>query len=71
MATVRFISWGVVPIGAFLAGAFGSWLGIRTALWITAGLSLLAPAATWTSSEIRERRHLGDEHRELTVEAAA
>jgi hypothetical protein len=73
MATVRFISWGVVPIGAFLAGALGSTLGIRGALWVTAGLILLAPAVTWTNAEIRRRRHLTDPRRDqnmATVEAA-
>jgi MFS family permease len=63
MATVRFISWGVVPIGSFLAGALASTLGIRFALVLTAGLILLAPAATWTSTEIRRRRNLDDPHR--------
>jgi MFS family permease len=74
MATVRFISWGVIPIGAFLAGALGSLLGIRGALLVTAGLILLAPAATWTSSEIRRRRNLNDPHctrDAATVRAAA
>jgi hypothetical protein len=74
MATVRFVSWGVVPIGAFLAGALGSTLGIRGALWVTAGLILLAPAATWGNTEIRRRRNLNDphyEHNTATTETAA
>lgn len=60
MATVRFISWGVVPIGAFVAGALGSGLGLRGALAVSAGLTVLAPAATWTSGELRGRRSLAD-----------
>jgi hypothetical protein len=60
MATVRFMSWGVIPLGAFLAGALGTTLGIRGALFVTAGLILLAPAALWTSPEIRRRRNLSD-----------
>jgi MFS family permease len=60
MATVRFISWGVIPIGAFLAGVLASAIGIRGALWVTAGVILLAPAATWTSTAIRRRRNLSD-----------
>ncbi len=74
MATVRFISWGVIPIGAFLAGAVGSTLGIRGALWVTAGLILLAPAVTWRSAQLRQRRDLTDPDRlpdTATVEAAA
>jgi hypothetical protein len=60
MATVRFISWGVVPIGAFLAGVAGSTLGVRGALFVTAGVIVLAPATTWTSAQIRHRRNLTD-----------
>ena len=33
-ATHRFISWGVIPIGAFLGGVLGTHLGLRTTLWI-------------------------------------
>jgi hypothetical protein len=60
MATVRFISWGAIPLGAFLAGGLGSALGIRDALFVTAGLILLAPAALWASPEMRGRRNLND-----------
>lgn len=60
MATVRFISWGAIPLGAFLAGALGTTVGIRGALFVTAGLILLAPAVMWASPEIRRRRNLGD-----------
>jgi hypothetical protein len=60
MATVRFISWGAIPLGAFLAGALGSTLGIRDALFVTAGLILLAPTTLWASPEIRGRQSLTD-----------
>jgi MFS family permease len=33
-ATYRFASWGVIPLGAFLAGAIGSALGLRAALLV-------------------------------------
>jgi hypothetical protein len=33
MATVRFISWGVIPFGALAAGAIASAAGNRTAMW--------------------------------------
>ena len=68
MATVRFISWGVVPIGAFLAGVAASTLSVRGALFVTAALIVLAPAATWTSVEIRHRRNLNDPHHRLKTE---
>lgn len=58
MATVRFISWGAIPLGAFLAGALGSTLGIRSALFVTAGLIVVAPVVVWVSPELRRRRNL-------------
>ena len=36
-ASVRCLIWGTMPIGAFLGGVFGTWLGLRTTLWIAAG----------------------------------
>jgi MFS family permease len=44
-ATYRFASWGVLPLGAFLAGVIGSALGLRAALLIAAliGLTALVP----------------------------
>jgi MFS family permease len=33
-ATYRFASWGVIPLGAFLAGAIGSAVGLRAALLV-------------------------------------
>jgi MFS family permease len=60
MATVRFISWGAIPLGAFLAGALGTTLGIRAALFVTAGLIVVAPVVVWASPELRGRRDLSD-----------
>jgi MFS family permease len=44
-ATYRFASWGVLPLGAFLAGAIGSAVGLRAALLIAAliGFAALVP----------------------------
>jgi hypothetical protein len=33
-ATVRFIVWGTMPIGAFLGGVIGGQFGAVTALWV-------------------------------------
>ncbi len=41
-ATVRFLVWGTIPLGAFTGGLLGSWLGLRAALWISAGGGMLA-----------------------------
>ncbi|UTT39884.1 MFS transporter [Glutamicibacter mishrai] len=42
MATVRFISWGAVPIGSITAGLLGSQFGPRTALYAAAALGTLS-----------------------------
>lgn len=43
MATVRFISWGALPLGALLSGVLASALGLRPALWMVCAGFLLAP----------------------------
>jgi MFS family permease len=35
-ASIRFIVWGTMPIGALSGGALATWLGLRPALWIGA-----------------------------------
>ncbi len=35
-ASRRFIVWGVIPFGGLIGGALGTWLGLRTALWVGA-----------------------------------
>jgi MFS family permease len=59
MATVRFISWGVVPIGAVLAGGLAGLLGLRTALGVFCLVSLAVPAVgLW--SRVGRLRDLAD-----------
>jgi len=41
-ASIRFVVWGVMPVGALLAGALGTWLGTVPTLWIAATGELLA-----------------------------
>jgi len=41
-ASIRFVVWGAMPIGALLAGALGTWLGTVPTLWIAAIGELLA-----------------------------
>jgi MFS family permease len=36
-ASVRFMVWGTMPIGAFLGGVLGSVIGLRATLWVAAG----------------------------------
>ncbi|MBW9095720.1 MFS transporter [Microbacterium jejuense] len=41
-ASIRFVVWGVMPIGALLAGALGTWIGTVPTIWIAAVGELLA-----------------------------
>ena len=59
MATVRFISWGVLPLGAIIAAALGQALGVRTTLWIFGVINIFGLIAAATPS-IRRARNLVD-----------
>jgi MFS family permease len=58
-AAVRWIVWGTLPLGGLLGGALGTWLGVRTTLWI-------AFAGTWLAgwwvyfSPLRRLREIPD-----------
>lgn len=41
-ATMRFVVWGVLPLGALAGGAIGTALGLRPTLWLAAGGNALA-----------------------------
>lgn len=41
-ASIRFLVWGPMPVGAFLGGLLGRELGIVPTLWAFAGVSVLA-----------------------------
>jgi MFS family permease len=41
-ATMRFVVWGTIPIGAFLGGLLGATIGLRPTLWVAAIGSLFA-----------------------------
>ena len=57
MATVRFVSWGIAPIGALVAGVLGQILGVRPALAIVCAALLLGLIPV-LASPIRTRRDL-------------
>lgn len=35
-ATMRFLVWGTMPLGALIGGVLGQWVGVRETLWIGA-----------------------------------
>jgi MFS family permease len=64
-ATMRFTTWGVMPLGSVLGGVAGAQFGLRTTLWIT-GVGALVAAAWLVCSPVRTLRDLP-----VTAEATA
>ncbi len=44
-ASIRWIVWGIGPLGALLGGTLGSWIGIRPTLWV--GMGCIFAAGLW------------------------
>jgi MFS family permease len=59
MASVRFVSWSVIPIGSVLAGAAAEVWGPRAGLVLAFAAAAVAPIAIY-SSRIRKLRELTD-----------
>lgn len=57
IATVKFVSWGAIPIGSLLAGALAQSIGARTTLLIFGALTALSPII-YLSTPIRRLRDL-------------
>ncbi|MFE0174472.1 MFS transporter [Streptomyces sp. NPDC059002] len=60
MATVRFISWGVLPLGALVSGVLADAFGLRAALWIVCAGFVFTPFVL-VMSPVRNRRNLSEE----------
>lgn len=56
-ASMRFLAFGMIPLGALLAGALGTALGVRDALWIVQSI-FAASALCLLTSRIRTTRNL-------------
>ena len=41
-ATMRFLVWGTIPLGAFTGGALGSTIGLHATMWVAAAGGVLA-----------------------------
>ncbi|MFI7596868.1 MFS transporter [Actinoplanes sp. NPDC049681] len=59
MATVRFVSWGAIPVGGLVAGALAGPFGARATLVALGAVTVCAPAA-WLLSPVRGQRDLAD-----------
>lgn len=57
-ATVRFLVWGTIPVGAFVGGLLGETLGIRSTLFI-AGLGSLCSVLPIVLSSLLAQRQVG------------
>jgi MFS family permease len=55
MATVRFVSWGALPLGALTAGLLATWVGAHTALWTVCAAALLPPLYLFSTGVGRHR----------------
>jgi len=71
-SVMRFIVWGVMPLGALLGGALASWFGLRTAIWVGAiGMSLaVLPVLLSPVRTLREMPEPVDEPLPSEAEAA-
>jgi hypothetical protein len=56
-ASMRFLAYGMIPLGALLAGALGTALGVRNALWIVQAI-FAASALFLLTPRIRTARQL-------------
>jgi predicted MFS family arabinose efflux permease len=56
-ASMRFVAFGGIPLGALLAGALGTALGVRNGLWVILAIYALAGALLLTG-DIRKDRDL-------------
>lgn len=59
MATVRFISWGVIPVGSLTAGAVATAVGNRMSLGLMTALAVAVPLVLF-ASRVRRLHDLAD-----------
>ncbi|WP_165436492.1 MFS transporter [Amycolatopsis suaedae] len=59
-ASIRFVVWGLLPVGQLAGGVLGEWLGVRGAIWAAAVVSALC--GLWVLfSPLRRLRNLPSE----------
>ena len=58
-ATVRFLAWGAIPVGAVLGGWLGGAVGLRQTMWAAAAGGLVSVLAI-ALSPVRRLRPVAD-----------
>jgi MFS family permease len=69
-ATMRFMVWGTIPIGAFVGGVLGNSIGLRPTLWV-AGVGSCLPFLPVLLSPLRTLRTIPEPPDEGAVHAVA
>jgi MFS family permease len=69
-ATMRFLVWGTMPLGALLGGVLGKYLGVREALWV-AGIGGMFTFLPVFFSPLRAMRELPSGHHDEPASASA
>lgn len=56
-ASVRWLIWSTTPVGALLGGGLGTWIGLRSTLWV--GAAIMALVGVWLlASPLRGMRDI-------------
>lgn len=66
----RFLAWGAIPVGALLAGALGTAIGVRDALWVFLAATALTGAFLCTPA-LQRNRDLPSRQRDGEIGAGA
>jgi MFS family permease len=61
-ASMRFLAFGMIPLGALLAGTLGTALGVRTGLWIVQAIFATSGSFLITPSILTSRNLPGPQH---------
>lgn len=70
VASMRFVLFGTVPLGALVGGALASWLGIRAAVWVLLAGNVLS-GLVLAASPLRTMRDLPAGHTEQRALSAS
>ena len=70
VASMRFVLFGTIPIGALFGGALASWLGVREAVWVLLGGNVLS-GVVLALSPLRTMRDLPTTPESMAGVAAA